>query len=250
MSLLLWYIPSGLLALLLFLMLRNRSHKVCPWFFGYVAFGVGADVMRMAVHNRPAAYYATYWITEAGYCVLGIIAMYEVFRVIIRGLGYRWWSYLVFPGIVIAGTSLSLSRVHAVPSKVGGLLYYIVIGEITVRFVQVLAVIVTFIPLVGFRRYRYALGVAAGFGFYSTVELLNMIKISEVGVRFAFWWRIISVTAYSFSVLIWIWFFRTPIEDEDEFPAILEDAEVTTLSESPNRLERLRLSLVRIGAGL
>jgi len=209
---LLWYIQSGLLALLLFLMLRNRAYKVCPWFFAYVAFGVCADVARFVVDNHAVAYFATYWITEAGYCVLGILAMYEVFSIIIRGLASPWWSYLIFPGVVISGVYLSLACAHSVPSKVSGLPYYIFYGEIAVRFVQVLAVFVTFIPLVGFRRYRYALGVVTGFGFYSTVELLSMIKFLEVGIKSKFCWGIVSATAYGLTVLIWIWFFRVPQE--------------------------------------
>jgi hypothetical protein len=69
MSVFLRYIPSALLVLLLILMLRNRAYKVCPWFFAYVAFGVGADAARFVVDNNPPAYKATYWITEVGYCL-------------------------------------------------------------------------------------------------------------------------------------------------------------------------------------
>src|SRR4029077_9872149 len=76
MSELLWYIPLGLLALLLFLLLRNRAYKVCPWFVVYVAFAVAADVARFVVRNNQNVYPSTYWITEAGYCLLGILVMY------------------------------------------------------------------------------------------------------------------------------------------------------------------------------
>ena len=248
MDILLWYIPSGLLALLLFLMLRNRAHKVCPWFFIYVAFGVGATVARFAARSSPGIYYATYWITEAGYCLLGILSMYEVFRVIIRYLAPRWWTHLIFPGVVIAGTSLSLARAHVVPPQVNGRLYYIVIGEIAVRFVQVLAVLLTLIPLFGIRRHRYALGIAAGFGLYSAVELLNMMKFADLGMRFKFWWDVISVGAYSLAVLIWIWFFRVRQEDEP-LPA-LEPAQVPDAPRQyPGRSSRPLSALLRAKAG-
>jgi len=251
MNLFLRYVPWGLLALLFFFMLRNRAYTVCPWFFGYVAFGVCADIARFVVHSRPGAYYATYWITEGGYCLLGILAMYEVFRVIIRYVGSRWWPHLIFPGVVIAGTWLSLARAHAVPPRVNGLLYYIVVGEIAVRFVEVFAVLLTVIPLFGFRRHRYALGVAAGFGFYSAVELLNMIKFWELGKGFRALSDLISITAYSLAVLIWIWFFRVRQEDEP-LPA-LERADASDAPRKyPGRLERVRhpAPALRIGAGL
>jgi hypothetical protein len=186
---------------------------------------------------------------EAGYCLLGILAMYEVFRVIIRYLVPRWWTRLIFPGVVVAGTCLSLARAHAVPPRVSGLLYYIVVGEIAVRFVEVLAVLLTVVPLFGFRRHRYALGVAAGFGFYSAVELLSTIRFADLGTTFKFWWNVTSVGAYSLAVLIWIWFFRVPQEDET-----LPTLERVPLPEGPRkypgRLERVPHPALRIRAGL
>jgi hypothetical protein len=249
MYFLLWYIPSGLLALLIFLMVRNCAYSVCPWFFSYVAFAVSAGVARFVVHSRPGAYYATYWITEAGFCLLGILAMYEVFRVIIRYVAPRWWTHLIFPGVVVAGTCLSLARAHAVPPRVSGFLYYIVIAEIAVRFVEVFAVVLTVVPLFGFRRHRYALGVAAGFGFYSAVELLNTIKFADLGTAFKFWWGVTSVGAYSLAVLIWIGFFH--VRQEDEPLPTLEQAYASDAPrKNPGRLERVRHPALRIRAGL
>ena len=69
-----------------FLMLRNRAYKVCPWFFAYVTFGVAAGLARFVAHNHPRPYFATYWITEAGYDLLGILVMYELIRLVLRNL--------------------------------------------------------------------------------------------------------------------------------------------------------------------
>jgi len=102
MNLFLRYIPLALLAVLLLLMLRNRAYKVCPWFFAYVAFGVGADVARFVVDSHPHAYYVTYWITEAGYCLLGILVMYELLRLVLRSLARRWWARLILPVALLA----------------------------------------------------------------------------------------------------------------------------------------------------
>jgi len=214
MNPLLWYIPSGLLVLLLFLMLRNRAYKVCPCFFAYVAFGVGADVTRFMVDNHPQAYKATYWITEAGYCLLGILAMYEVFRAVLHAR--LWWTYLIFPAIVFAAVVLTLAHAHAVPPQVSGLLLYIVAGEIAVRFVQVLIFLGlgALASFFGLRWRQYPLGIAAGFGLYATVELLSTIKFSDFGTRFTFLWSLIPLVAYSLAVLIWIWFFRVPQKEE------------------------------------
>jgi hypothetical protein len=222
MNLLLRYIPLCLLALLFWVLLRRRAYASCPSFFIYVAFGVVADVARFSAHNQPHAYYATYWVTEAGYDVLGILVMYEVLRAVLGKLTRARWSRLVFPAVLIAGISLSLARAHAVPAQFGRVPSYILVGEIAVRFVQVFvfAGLVTLVPLLGLRWRQYSFGVATGFGIYATVALLATTKFSDFGTRFTFLWRVTLLVAYSVAVLIWIWFFSSPQKAESPNPDV------------------------------
>ncbi len=222
MNLLLQYIPLGLLGLLLFLLLRNRAYKVCPWFFAYVAFAVAAGVVRFVVHNHAYPYYATYWITEAGYDLLGILVMYEVLRTVLKSLTRAWWARLIFPAVLVAGIGMSLARADVVPSRLGGLLHYIVVGEIAVRFVQVFgfAGLVTLVPVVGLRWRQYPFGVATGFGLYATIMLLTTTKFLDFGTRFKFLWGVTSLVAYSAAVLIWIWFFSVPQKAQTPSPEL------------------------------
>ena len=240
MNIFLRYVPSGLLVLLLFLLLRNRAYKVCPWFFAYVTFGVGADVSRFMVHSHTETYRETYWITEAGYCILGILAMYEVFRAVLRAR--LWWTYLIFPAIVVVAIVLSLAHACAVPPQVSSPLLYIVTAEIVVRFVQVLmfvglGVLASFF---GLRWRQYPLGIAAGFGLYSTVELLSTIKFSDFGTRFKFWWDVGPLVAYSLAVLIWIWFFRVPQEEESSLDPELVAHYTAALNQYLEWMRRMR----------
>jgi hypothetical protein len=203
---LLWLIPTVLLAVLLCLMLWNRAYKEWSWFSSYVAFGVVADVARFALHKHPRPLYWTYWLTDAGYALLGTLALYEVFGAVLRYPTSVWWARHAFPAILVTGIGLSLARANIVPPHVSGLLYYVVVGEIAVRFVQVLAFValVAFVTFFGFRWRRHSLGIAAGFGLYSTVALPITIRLSDVGTRFTFLWGVISLMAYSLAVLIWI----------------------------------------------
>jgi hypothetical protein len=221
MNVFLRYIPSGLLALLLFLMLRNRAYKECPWFFVYVAFGVSADLARFAFDSRPRAYYVTYWITEAGYWLLGILVMYELVRLVLRTLSHRWWARLILPSALVLGFGLSLAHARALPDHAGGVPYYILVGEVAVRLVQALIFIglVATVLIMRLRWRRYPLGIAAGFGGYSFVALLVTLKFYDFGTRFRFLFNLTSLVAYSLAVLIWIWFFRAPQEPDPELPA-------------------------------
>jgi hypothetical protein len=240
MNLFVRYIPLGLLALLVLLMLRNRAYKVCPWFFIYVAFGVGADVARLVTHSRPHVRYLTYWVTEGGYCVLGILVMYEVFRAVVRVR--IWWTYLIFPIIVMVSVGLSLFHAHSSPTQFDLVPSYILTGEITVRFVQVLIFVGlgTLAVFFGLRWRQYPLGIATGFGLYATVALLSTIKFSDFGTSFTFLWRVSSLVAYSLAVLIWIWFFRLPQEEEPPLDPKLVAHYIAVLEEYMGWMRRMR----------
>jgi hypothetical protein len=235
------YIPLTLLAALLWTLIRMRAYCRVPWFFAYTAFAVIADVARFTVHSHHDPYYATYWITEAGYDVLGILVMYEVLRAVLGNLTRAWWVRLIFPTIVVVSIGMSLARTHDVPPNVSGIPAYIVIGEIAVRFVQVFvfAGLVTLVPLLGLRWRQYSFGVAAGFGLYATVALLTTTKLSDFGTSFKLLWGWTLLVAYSFAVLIWIWFFSVP--EQTEIPdSTLSALPPGVLQEYKDTLRRMR----------
>jgi len=237
----LWYIPLCLLVVLAFVLVHQRAYRSCPWFFAYVVFGVAADIARFAVQKHRSAYFATYWITDAGYAVLGVLVMYEVFRTVLRPITRAWWVRLAFPAILLGSIGLSVARNQASAAQLGGrLMLCIVVVETAVRFVQVLifAGLVTLVPILGLRWRQYSFGVATGFGLYSTVALLATTKFSDFGTRFTFLWSVMSVVAYSLAVLIWIWFFSVP--QKAETPGPMDSAP------SPGELERYKDVLRRM----
>jgi hypothetical protein len=222
MNLLLRYIPLILLAVLFRILLKRRAYKFAPYFFAYVTFGVAAGLVRFIVHDRPGIYFETYWITEAGYDILGILVMYEVVHLTAGTLVRARASQLILFTLLIIGIALSLVHSHSVPPKVDGIRLYIVLAEIAVRFVQVLvfAGLATLVPLIGLRWRQYPFGVATGFGLYATVMLLTTIKFSDFGTRFKLLWGWTSLVAYSLAVLIWIWFFSVPQKIENPVPEL------------------------------
>lgn len=240
MKLLVWFIPLGLLSYLFAVLLWRRAYRISPFFFAYVAFAVAADLARFAALNHQHPYRITYWITEAGYDILGILVMYEVLRSVLGSLARARWAKLIPAILLIIGVGLSFAHRQAVPPKVTGFLVYILLGEVAVRFIQVLvfAGLVTLVPLIGLRWRQYPFGVATGFGLYSTVMLLTTIKFSDFGTRFKLLWGWTSLVAYSLAVLIWIWFFSVPQKIETP---------VTELSApSPGDLEKYKDALRRM----
>ncbi len=211
------FIPSALLICLLGLLIHRRIQAMLPCFFAYVVFAVAADAARFVARGHPHPYYATYWVTEAIYDLLGILVMYEVICAVLGNLIRGWSLRLVFLAIVLASVGLSLTRAHQSPTQFGsGFGFYIVVGEIAVRFVEVFifAGLVTLVPLLGIRWRQYSFGVATGFGLYATVALLATTKFSDFGTKFRILWGLTSLVAYSLAVLIWIWFFSAPQKAE------------------------------------
>ena len=211
------FIPSALLVVLLALLIHRRIQAILPFFFVYVLFAVAADVARFIARGHPHPYYATYWITEAIYDLLGILVMYEVVCTVLANMIRGWSLRLVFFALVVASVALSLTRVHQSPPQFAhGFAFYIVVGEIAVRFVEVFifASLVTLVPLLGIRWRQYSFGVATGFGLYATVALLATTKFSDFGTKFRIMWGLTSLVAYSLAVLIWIWFFSVPQKAE------------------------------------
>jgi hypothetical protein len=238
---LLWYMPTWLMMPLLWVLVRRGVYKQFRWFFAYAVFAVTSDVVRLVVGDYAQVYRATYWITDAGRCVLGILVMHEVFRALLGRLIKVWWARLIFPLVLAASIGLSIARTQTTAAQLGGrLMLYIVVGEIAVRFVQVLIFVglVAMVPLLGLRWRQYAFGIATGFGLYSTVALLATTKFSDFGTQFKFLWFVISVASYSIAVLIWLWFF-----------SVAEKSEVIKPKEfvpSPDELEQYRQALRRI----
>src|SRR6185437_7963735 len=94
-------------------MRRHRLHQRFPYFFGYVLSLVAIGVVRFLVVGNYRLYFWAFWITEAIYAVLALLALHEVFRQIFLGFyaQYRWFRVL-FPGV--AAIALSVVGIIAI----------------------------------------------------------------------------------------------------------------------------------------
>ena len=70
-------IISGGLAIIL---LRRKANREFPFFFSYVIAAILFGLLRAFVANNYRLYFEVFWMTEAIYIVLALLALYEVFR--------------------------------------------------------------------------------------------------------------------------------------------------------------------------
>jgi hypothetical protein len=202
--------PSILLVVLLWILIRVRVYREFEWFVVYVGFAVCADVARFALRNEASVYFYIYWGTDAGYAILGILVLYQVFRSVFRDLMRIWYVRLLFPAMLVLAVTLALLRYELFPSRISGdLLIAIVVSELAVRLLQVtlFCLLVCLVYLFGLHWRQYAFGIAAGFGLYATTALVATTKFYESGTEFTFVWGTALLVSYIVAVVIWIYFF-------------------------------------------
>ncbi|SRR6266496_2003719 len=228
---LLAYIPFVLQSMLLCALLRGKAYRTFPWFFAYTLFSVMTAVARYAVKNQEGAYFYLYWTTDAIQSFLGAIVMYEVCRGVFRNLGKTRWAHVIFVTMTGTAAVLTLGRTRAHLPGANTLMTWVVGAELGLRFLQVLMFImlIVLVALFGLRWRQHNFGISSGYGIYAAVNLFTTTKYYEFGTRFTFLWGWVSIITYTVAVLIWLWYFSTPIKavvpNSEQPPLSLPDLE-------------------------
>lgn len=213
-----WWGPLPLQVVLLWLMIRRGSLAVFPWFFTYTAYSVLATGVRFALRNNDPVYPYVYWGSEAVYAFLGIAVMYEVFSGVFGRLGRLWWFRPIFPLTALLTLGLTVHLTRITQTDLNTEMTWIVGGEMAARILQVamFVLMTVLVGLFGLRWRQLQFGISAGFGVYATAALFASTKYYEIGSDFIFWWSVISVVSYTMAVLIWLFYFSTPIKAEKQ----------------------------------
>ena len=158
--------------------------------------------------------------------------MYEVCRGVFRNLGRTWWVRVIFPALIVIAVILTLGRTGIqLPGAEETMMTWVVGAELGLRFLQVLMfiMIIVLVALFGVRWRQHHFGISSGYGIYAAVSLFTTTKYYESGTRFTFLWGLVSVITYTVAVLIWLWYFKTPIKAEapgsEQSPISLQDLE-------------------------
>lgn len=80
--LLLWTAPALQFALVLVFLYRRIFLRKFPAFFAYTSFSVAATVLQISVIHQQLLYFWVYWIDQAIYGVLALLAVRDVFQMI------------------------------------------------------------------------------------------------------------------------------------------------------------------------
>lgn len=108
-------IPMGLMLGLLPILVRRKLYRRFPVFCFYCIWTLIVGVVRFLVLKHPLAYFLAYWLTEASYFVIALIAMLLVAGPYIEAVEQR--SRLIMGGAL--GLVVTISMLMAVMKPVG-----------------------------------------------------------------------------------------------------------------------------------
>lgn len=210
------FLTIGLIlqAFLWVVLLRKRTYWEFPFFFVYTTYSVIGTAVLLATNFRYDLFYYVYWTNEAGLIVLGLLALYEVFRKVFFGfyVQFRWFR-LLFPGAAIL-TLIFVLWVARYESLVRGstLRNAILVGGLALNLAQVgVSCLLIAIARAFHLRWRLApLGILLGFTLAAFGSILDYWAVSVFGTKVENFTVYIPPVAYILAIVVWLdtFFFR------------------------------------------
>jgi hypothetical protein len=207
LSLLVNWFGLPALALLGFVLVYRRWHRVFPLFAVYVIVAELLGIARLISSGAPSEVYAKiYWISEAVSAALALVATYEVFLKRLFPSYRRIRLYrILFPVAAILITVCA-----AVDALLGG--HFSILAKTIHLYIFVRAAglffFVALMLIMGRRWNKQELGIAFGFGLDVSASLILLGTWAHSSSRSAIiagW----SVFAYDIACLVWLYSFWT-----------------------------------------
>lgn len=209
----------GLIALMLaawlaIILVRRKANRTFPFFFSYVASSIVFAILRLSVSSNYPLFFVIYWITEAVYAVLTILALYEVLRRVFAAFYEKRWFWLFFPVVVITICGLAVVyRFGSPPAQANRVISSIISLGMAVNLVQALLFVLFFVLVwfngIGWREYPF--GIVMGFAAIAIVIFTVEWARSVFGTKLNVVWSYSHSVAYILAVILWLkTFLRLP----------------------------------------
>jgi len=202
------------------LLVRRRVHRRFPFFFIYISSSIVIGLLRVCVVKNYRLYFETYWVTEAIYILLALLALHEVFLKVFLAFYKRWWFWLFFPVIVIAISVLAVVyRLGSPPVQANRVMSLIISMGMAVNLVQALLFVLFFVLVwfngIGWREYPF--GIVMGFAAIAIGGFIADWSRSEFGTRFIPVFSYAPSVAYILAVILWLKTFLRAPEPEPQW---------------------------------
>ncbi len=211
-SSLLWYVPITLQSLIAFAMLRRGLARTFPVFFCYTALILIRDITLLLVPFTGNLYSSVFWWGEALAVLFSLAVILEVLWHLFRPYpSLRFVFKLVWIAAFVAvGFGLAILRTG--PQGVDRILELSLLLERSARLLQVglLIVLISMMSRLGLTWHHASLGIAAGFGTYSALDLAALELRGHLHAIPDNAFVLVRSAAYNLGVLIWAYYFLRP----------------------------------------
>jgi hypothetical protein len=210
----LWCLHPILQSVVAVVLWSRGLHKKFPVFFTYLIVQNAYFAACFSLRGNYNWYFRAYWLGAAISAALGFQVIHEIFLDVFRpfhmlkDLGtviFKWAAAVMLLVSVVVAFSNSLNRdplVHAVITLQG-----------SVRLVQfgLILFLLLFSGFLGFSRRQLSFGIALGFGFFASSELL-LLALAFGGFLNKEGFNLANMAAYNLSIVIWIGYSLARIE--------------------------------------
>lgn len=226
--LVLWLVPMALQAAIAFVMLRRGLSKLLPIFFSYTVLIVARDFILLLLPYTGNLYSAIFWWGDAAAILLSLGVILEVLWLLFRPYQFLHFVFKLVWIATFVATAFALSLLRVGPQGADRLLESIILMERSARVLQVglLIVLISFMSRFGLTWHHYSLGIAAGFGVYSALDLFLLELRAHPHLVTDTVFELVRPAAYNLGVLIWALYFLRPrvLQVVDRLP----DTDLTT----------------------
>ena len=214
------------LIVLAFILVRQKLHRIFPWFFCYIIINVLVGFIRFVAYSRLSwnSYDQIYWTLSIVGSIFAIMAVYEVFvrRLFIHFQRVGFYRFLFFVAALVVAILAVLTA--SWPDK---WLSLFGVADRTLVFVRV--ALLGFFTLVmifmGREWTRYELGIAFGFGVLTAMAFFSSAMLAR-STQLAYSVRYLPTIAWDVACIIWLISFRKRVASAEGGPELEHNAEM------------------------
>jgi hypothetical protein len=215
----LWLVPVALQIAIASVMLWRGLAGAFPLFLAYTVLVPARDLILLLFPYPGNRYSFIFWWGDAVAILLSLGVIFEVLWQVFQPYPFLRFVFKLFWIAAAVATASALALLRTGPRGGDRVLESIILMERSARVLQLglLIFLISFMSRLGLTWYHYAVGVAAGFGIYSALDLALLefrgLVHSVSDTTFA----LLSSGAYNLAVVIWAFYFlkvrrETPVD--------------------------------------
>ncbi len=196
-----------------FMIFRQRLSGQFPLFFSYLVVVSARDLALLFLPYNGYLYSYVYWPGEAAAILLSLGAVFETVWHLIRPFSFLRTLILRSFWIIAAIAALGMLLVPFLAKGTEEALFTsVILWERAARVLQVCLMIALTLLMsrLGLTWHHYSLGIVAGFGIYSALDLALLELRAHLHAVSDATFVLLHPAAYNLAVIIWAFYFLSP----------------------------------------